>query len=116
MLPCDTVYGIVCAAGNVDAAARLYTAKHREHKPGTVIAANVQQLIDLGLRARYVEAVEHFWPGPVSVIIPTSEVDYLRQGCLAYVRMSNHDIHELLLNRAAAHDERQSAWRASSNT
>jgi L-threonylcarbamoyladenylate synthase len=99
VLPCDTVYGLVCAAGDVDAAARLYAAKHREHKPGTVIAANVQQLIDLGLRARYLEAVEHFWPGPVSVIIPTSAVDYLRQGVpgLAVRIPSDHGIHDLLM-------------------
>jgi L-threonylcarbamoyladenylate synthase len=80
ILPTDTVYGLVCSAADPQAVVRLYAAKHREHKPGTLIAATLQQLKDLGLHARYLKAVEQFWPGPVSVIIPTTAVDYLRQG------------------------------------
>ncbi|HEY1835709.1 MAG TPA: L-threonylcarbamoyladenylate synthase [Candidatus Saccharimonadales bacterium] len=81
VLPTDTIYGLAAVAGNTLAVSRLYALKSREHKPGTVIAASIDQLVDLGIKRRYLKAVEQFWPGAVSVIIPTGdELDYLRQG------------------------------------
>ena len=82
VIPTDTVYGLVARAADQDAAARLYKLKGRTDKPGTLIAANLQQLEDLGLKHRYLKAVEQFWPGAVSVIIPCSNPDlaYLHQG------------------------------------
>ena len=70
ILPTDTVYGLVCVAGNETAVARLYGIKSREPKPGTIIAANLQQLSELGIKLRYLKAAEQFWPGRISVIIP----------------------------------------------
>lgn len=79
--PTDTVYGLVCRAADPVAVERLYALKNREHKPGTIIAAKLQQLIDLGIRARYLKAVESFWPNPLSVVIPCGEeLAYLHQG------------------------------------
>lgn len=81
VLPTDTVYGLVAVASNPTAVARLYELKHRENKPGTIIAARLQQLIDLGLRARYIKAVEQYWPNPLSVVVPCGEeLTYLHQG------------------------------------
>lgn len=80
VLPTDTVYGLVCSAANVESVTRLYALKSREHKPGTIVAGTLQQLIDLGLRARYVKAVEAYWPNPLSVVIPCGEeLHYLHQ-------------------------------------
>lgn len=77
----DTVYGLVCRAADEAAVERLYDLKQRENKPGTIIAAKIQQLIDLGIRARYVKAVEGFWPNPLSVVMPCGqELSYLHQG------------------------------------
>lgn len=79
--PTDTVYGLVCRAADPVAVSRLYALKARENKPGTVVAGRLQQLIDLGLRARYLKAVEQYWPNPLSVIIPCGEeLMYLHQG------------------------------------
>jgi len=81
VIPTDTVYGVVCRAADQQAVARLYALKQREHKPGTVIAASVDQLQALGLKHRYLAAVEQFWPGPVSVIIPCgAALQYLHKG------------------------------------
>lgn len=81
VLPSDTVYGLVCRAKDTTAAERLYATKSREHKPGTLIAANVDQLVDLGLKKRYLTAVADYWPNPLSVIIPCGkELAYLHQG------------------------------------
>lgn len=99
ILPTDTIYGIVALATNEQAVARMYAAKHRERKPGTVIAANVDQLAGLGLRARYLLAVEQYWPGPISVIIPCSDVlGYLRQDVegLAVRVPGDSAVHEFL--------------------
>lgn len=67
VIPTDTVYGLVCRAASEPAVLRLYGLKHRDHKPGTLIAANIEQLVELGIKARYLKAVEQFWPGAVSV-------------------------------------------------
>ena len=81
VLPTDTVYGLVCRAADQAAVAKLYALKHREGKPGTIVASKLQQLIDLGLRARYLKAVEAFWPNPLSVVIPSGdELKYLHMG------------------------------------
>jgi L-threonylcarbamoyladenylate synthase len=69
----DTVYGVVVRAADQAAVARLYTLKKREDKPGTIIAADLEQLEALGLKHRYLKAVEQFWPSAVSVIIPVSD-------------------------------------------
>lgn len=81
VLSTDTVYGLVCSAKIPAAVERLYHIKQREHKPGTIVAASIQQLIDLGLRRRYVKAVESYWPNSISVIVPCDdELTYLHQG------------------------------------
>lgn len=81
VLPTDTVYGLVAKASDRTAVKRLYDLKQREGKPGTIIAADVDQLEDLGLKRRYLKAVEQFWPGAVSVIIPCgAELEYLHEG------------------------------------
>lgn len=93
VLPTDTVYGLVARAADTLAVQRLYDLKHREHKPGTLIAANIDQLAELGLKARYLKAVEQFWPGAVSVIIPCSDpaLAYLHQGKYSLaVRIPDH--------------------------
>ena len=81
VLPTDTVYGLVARASDQEAVNRLYKLKNREHNPGTIIAANIEQLVELGLKRRYLKAVEQYWPGPVSVIIPCGEeLTYLHRG------------------------------------
>lgn len=81
VMPTDTVYGLVAQAKNEQAVKRLYSLKNREGKPGTIIASSTKQLVDLGLKKRYLTAVESYWPGAVSVVIPTGEVlKYLHQG------------------------------------
>lgn len=71
VLPTDTVYGLVCRAADQSAVTRLYQLKHREKKPGTLVAASIDQLVELGLKRRYLKAVEQYWPGPVTVVVPT---------------------------------------------
>lgn len=80
VIPTDTVYGLVARAADQTAVARLYELKNREGKPGTIIAASLEQLETLGLKHRYLRAVEQYWPGAVSVIIPCANLAYLHLG------------------------------------
>lgn len=99
IIPTDTVYGVVGRATDKEAVARLYKLKHREGKPGTIIAADMQQLENLGLKHRYLKAVEQYWPGPLSVVIPCGpELEYLHQGKLSLaVRIpDSRELNELL--------------------
>ena len=82
VIPTDTVYGLVARARDKSAVERMYKLKKREGKPGTLIAASIEQLVELGLKERYLKAVEQHWPGPLSVIVPCpdKELEYLHQG------------------------------------
>lgn len=81
VLPTDTVYGLVAHAHDKDAVHRLYGLKSREHKPGTLIAAGIEQLVNLGIDKEHLTRARDFWPGPVSVVVPAGpHLDYLSQG------------------------------------
>lgn len=99
VMPTDTVYGLVALAQDAHAVHRLYKLKHREHKPGTLIAASVEQLTSLGIPRRYLKPVEHYWPGSISIVIPAPlELRYLHQGkgSLAVRIPDSEPIRELL--------------------
>lgn len=81
VIPTDTVYGVVARAADPQAVARLYELKRRESKPGTLVAATINQLIVLGIERRYLEKAEALWPGAVSVITPCGpHLNYIHQG------------------------------------
>lgn len=85
VIPTDTIYGLVARAADRSAVERLYALKNRDDKPGTIIAASLKQLEELGLKHRYLTAVEHLWPGALSVVIPCAEpaLAYLHRGQLS---------------------------------
>lgn len=81
VIPTDTVYGVVARAADTRSVARLYELKHRERKPGTLVAANTDQLVDLGIERYHLTPAETFWPGAVSVVTPCDDnLFYIHQG------------------------------------
>ena len=81
VLPTDTIYGLSASAHNKEAVTRMYHVKGREQKPGTLIAASVEQLIELGLDETSLRHVAHLWPNPLSIIIPAPDsLDYVHEG------------------------------------
>ncbi len=99
VIPSDTIYGVVAPAADEAAVARLYELKEREQKPGTLIAASIEQLENLGIKRRYLTAVEQYWPNPISIIIPTGPtLNYLHQGkmSLAIRIPKDNDLQKLL--------------------
>lgn len=99
IIPTDTIYGLAAPATNQAAVQRLYALKHREHKPGTLIAANVDQLKDLGVPASLLSKIGDLWPNPLSIILPIGEAyAYLHQGVgdLAIRVPANPSVHAML--------------------
>ena len=81
VLPTDTLYGLVARIANPDAVERLYALKHREKKPGTTIAASVDQLQELGIDAALLDKLRPYWPAPLSIVLPLGpELQHLHQG------------------------------------
>ena len=81
VIPTDTVYGVVARAADPDSVSRLYELKHREGKPGTLVASSIDQLVALGIEQDYLKVAEKFWPGALSVIIPCGpRLAYLHEG------------------------------------
>lgn len=80
VLPTDTVYGLVAVAANQSAVEKIYSIKRRPSQPGTIIAASVIQLQQLGFPAQELSIANNYWPNSVSVVIDASNVaDYLKQ-------------------------------------
>jgi L-threonylcarbamoyladenylate synthase len=99
IIPTDTIYGLVARAEDQAAVTRLYALKHRERKPGTLLAATVEQLIELGVSGPMLRMVEHLWPNPVSIVIPAApHLAYLDQGLgdLAVRIPKGNDLQQLL--------------------
>lgn len=91
VIPTDTIYGLAALAHLEQSALRLYDLKNRYGKLGTFVAADVEQLIGLGLDEAMLRSVAHLWPNPISVVVPFtkpgSHLD-LGKGSLA-VRIPN---------------------------
>jgi L-threonylcarbamoyladenylate synthase len=81
IIPTDTVYGVVARAADPQAVERLYTLKQRDSKPGTLVAANIDQLVAIGIERQLLLGANVFWPGAVSIIITCGyNLEYLHQG------------------------------------
>lgn len=74
VMPTDTIYGIVASAANAEAVKRIHYIKNRsEDKRLIVLIGNRGQLPSLGVipNSKEIQALNEFWPGPVSIILST---------------------------------------------
>lgn len=95
----DTIYGICARVEDLEAVQKLYTLKNRHNKPGTVIAYSIEQLVELGIKYRYLSVFKEYWPNPLSVVVPvSSKLDYLDQkkGSLAVRLPKDNRIQKIL--------------------
>lgn len=79
VLPTDTVYGVVAALRYPAAVTRLFRVKPRDGKPGTVIAASIEDLVPYGVARSDLQIVSRYWPGPISVVV-NHQADEISQG------------------------------------
>ena len=98
VLPTDTVYGLVTIAAHEASVERFYALKSRDQKPGTLIAANTEQILALGVSAQEVEQVAKYWPNPLSAVLTVNRNSHLHQGVgtLAMRVVKNDQVRELL--------------------
>lgn len=96
VLPTDTIYGIVASALKKQSVEELYEIRKRDRsKPFIVLISDISQLDLFGIQwKKYEKILSHYWPGPVSIIIPcqSKEFSYLHRGtCGIAVRLPNND-------------------------
>ena len=99
VLRTDTLYGVVAKASDEIAVKRVYDLKERaEHKSPIVLISSQTQIVDTvspTLKTKLNEA----WPGPVSVIIPSSQAPlWIRRGneSVAYRLPNNEGLRQLI--------------------
>lgn len=98
VMPTDTVYGLVARAADESAVTRMYALKNRDQKPGTLIAANTDQLLILGVPQEEIDKVARYWPNPLSAVLTINGNNYLHQevATLAMRVVADPQIRELL--------------------
>lgn len=97
--PTETVYGLGANACDTDAVSRIYEAKGRpSDNPLIVHIATLPQLLNLTpspLSPLATALIHHFWPGPLSIILPhnSSVSSKVTAGLSTLaIRMPNHPI------------------------
>ncbi len=73
----ETVYGLGANALNPEAVAQIFEVKRRPYfDPLIVHISNVNQLEDLtlGLSEQARKLADHFWPGPLTLVLPKKKV------------------------------------------
>lgn len=77
-LPTETVYGLAANAFDHNAVAKIYDLKNRPaDNPLILHAGNIEQLLSLISKDFYDIAQkinESFWPGPLTIVVPKSEI------------------------------------------
>lgn len=96
--PTETVYGLGADALNPMAVARIFELKERPtFDPLIVHIADLQDIARLttGNDPRVALLAEHFWPGPLTIVLPKSDLvpDLVTSGLgTVGIRMPNHPI------------------------
>ena len=107
VLPTETVYGLGADASNAKAVAKIYELKSRpQFNPLIVHGASVDDLERIAVfdeRAR--EIAHHFWPGPLTLILPlranADVADLVTAGLNTIaVRIPANDIFQLVLKES----------------
>ena len=75
ILPTDTVYGLVCAAGTAEPTVRLYALKGRApQQPSALLAPDVEAILEClpELGERETAVVGALLPGPYTLVVPNA--------------------------------------------
>ncbi len=104
-IPTDALYSLVADPFSLQAVGKVFLAKGREpHRSLPLLVSDIMMAEDLGkdLPARFFVLARHFWPGPLTMIVPASAKVPLRvtgnTGRLA-LRRSRSEVANCLLER-----------------
>ncbi len=93
VIPTDTIYGLVGSAFNELAVAKIYALKKRDlNKPLIILISDLADLKLFGVALTLVleKKLNKYWPGPVSLILPTAN------GNLAFRLPAKPELQELI--------------------
>lgn len=97
-IPTETVYGLAANALNENAVANIFKAKGRpQDNPLIVHIAQLDDLMPLADEVPFtlIQLAQHFWPGPLTMIVPKSDLvpDVVSGGLdTVAIRMPSHEI------------------------
>jgi L-threonylcarbamoyladenylate synthase len=103
-LPTETVYGLAADARNPDAVVKIFEAKERPRFDPLIVHLPTRESLDLvaHIDANLVrKLIEKFWPGPLTLVLPRSEVipDIVTAGLKTVaVRMSAHPVFQQIVS------------------
>jgi len=96
VLPTDTVYGIMTSVFNFDGQKQIYKLKNRaQKKPLILMSDKIETLKKFVVFPKGIDKiVMEFWPGQLTLILPTTELGKLSTGGRDNlgVRIPNHKI------------------------
>ncbi|MEA1961401.1 MAG: L-threonylcarbamoyladenylate synthase [Bacillota bacterium] len=75
--PTETVYGLGADALNDSAVQKIFTAKERPQESPLLIHVSQRQQVEglaLDIPPIAIQLMDHFWPGPLSIILPAAPV------------------------------------------
>ncbi len=107
-LPTETVYGLAADALRPDAAVKIFEAKERPFFDPLIVHLPsrgwLDELADIPFESRALVALltEHFWPGPLTLVLPRRAVvpDIVTAGLeTVAVRMSAHPVFRAVVAR-----------------
>ena len=106
--PTDTVYGVGAIVWDATAVDKLYAAKLRAlDKAIPVLLADPADiaLVARDLPPAALRIAEHFWPGPLTLVVPRAECvpdEVTAGGDTVAVRVPDHDLARALIRAAGA--------------
>lgn len=93
IIPTDTVYGLAARLYDEEGLEKIYELKGRDlSKQIPILISSINQLDDIAVYDDFAKRVmEIFWPGPLTIVLPTTELFKVRTGeDTIAVRMPNH--------------------------
>src|SRR5690554_2324124 len=94
IFPTDTVYGMGCRLYDNVAIERILTIKNRPRSKHLAVLCDILVTVnDLAvLDSRAIKLAHAFWPGPLTIVLPSSKSHYEKTGDKTIgVRIPNHN-------------------------
>ncbi|KAI9498520.1 DHBP synthase RibB-like alpha/beta domain-containing protein [Zychaea mexicana] len=106
-IPTETVYGLAANALSADAVAKIFAAKNRPQDNPLIVHVSSLAMLKRILPNNtippvYQQVIKHHWPGPLTIIVPTSDLIPTQITCgqpTVAVRFPSHPVARALINQ-----------------
>ncbi|WP_265037020.1 L-threonylcarbamoyladenylate synthase [Wolbachia endosymbiont (group A) of Anomoia purmunda] len=102
--PTETVYALACNALDNESIGKIYQIKKRsQNKPLSIFVSDIYNLTKIAkVKARYIDLINHFSPGPITYILPLKNNNILPNEFFKDsigIRIPEHPIAISILNK-----------------